>query len=209
MTVDVALSTIVNGDDLLNGSWIDGKSTPACSIPSVPYLGIYGHYRYSVSMVDAAQIGSYLDFWEGLASGSGGGAGLVATSGGGQSASGPGTFPLDFSDATNGRLSFITPSGRMNAFKYACASFMNSTCVGCVFTGNFNGATWKNATITNASFSGNLRAATSPTRARRRRNVFWNLHQLQPPMPLISLPAGTTTAIGCSFTGSSFKSLSP
>jgi hypothetical protein len=58
-----------------------------------------GHYRYTIKLIDITQIGSYMDFWQGLGGGGGAGAGnggggggggssLVATSGGIQSQSG-------------------------------------------------------------------------------------------------------------------------
>ena len=50
-------------------------------IPLLPYMDTAngvpggGHFRYSVTLINQSQVGSYLDFWEGLASGGGGGAG--------------------------------------------------------------------------------------------------------------------------------------
>ena len=87
-------------------------------VPVWPYLNApqaptAGHYRYTVKLIDIAQIGSYLDFWEGLGGGSGGsssGAALVATSGGNQSTAGSQTgiaSPL----TTLGDLYVYGPSG--------------------------------------------------------------------------------------------------
>jgi hypothetical protein len=47
-----------------------------------------GHYRYSLKLISIAEIGSYMDFWQGLNGGGAGGSGtaLVATSGGAQAA---------------------------------------------------------------------------------------------------------------------------
>ncbi len=46
----------------------------AMMIPCDPYLKVpgAGHFRYTIKLINQSQIGSYLDFWEGLASGGGG-----------------------------------------------------------------------------------------------------------------------------------------
>lgn len=50
-----------------------------------------GHYRYTVSVINASVIGSFLDFWEGLASGGSGGGG--SSSGGAGMLAGAAGFP--------------------------------------------------------------------------------------------------------------------
>ena len=69
------------------------ESVEAELIPAKPFFGKFGHYRYGIKCVDIQEIASYLDFWEGLASGSSasggvGGGPLVATSGASLSTSG-------------------------------------------------------------------------------------------------------------------------
>ena len=56
--------------------WLDSAAAPDA-----------GHYRYTLHLIDIAEIGSYMDFWQGLGGGGGGGgqgSALVATSGGAQ-----------------------------------------------------------------------------------------------------------------------------
>ena len=59
-------------------------------IPVKPWMPGAGHYRYTIHVIDVAQIGDYLDFWEGL-SGSGGGSGGGATLVGGTGSGAAGT----------------------------------------------------------------------------------------------------------------------
>ena len=73
---------------------IEAVLIPVTSTGTAPYLPGFGHYKYTISCVNIAQIASYLDFWAGNGGGSaagGGGAGtasgLVATSGGAVSTS--------------------------------------------------------------------------------------------------------------------------
>ncbi len=68
----------------LNGIWII-MGIDAELIPCWPSLGPYGHYQYTLRLVNIEEVGSYMDFWAGLGGGSGGGGsatGIVATSGG-------------------------------------------------------------------------------------------------------------------------------
>lgn len=87
----VALSLPVYAPGLLNASWvieeINAELVPITHDNTFMAPGM-GHYKYTVRCVDINQIGSYLDFWQGLGgggSGGGGGAlsGIVPTSGGG------------------------------------------------------------------------------------------------------------------------------
>lgn len=93
MSLVVSLTLPTGGTAILNGTWVI-ESVEAELIPAKPYFGTFGHYRYTIRCVDIQEIASYLDFWEGLASGSsgasglGGGGPLVATSGGALSTSG-------------------------------------------------------------------------------------------------------------------------
>ena len=59
MTLPVAFTTLVDVDSRLNGNWII-EEINASLIPAVPYLGTFGHYRYTVKMVDIQEVGSYL-----------------------------------------------------------------------------------------------------------------------------------------------------
>ena len=79
---------------ILNGNYFI-EEVQAQLIPVDPYLDSTpapgaGHYRYKVKLINTAQIGSYMDFWEGMGSGIGGGSGgaVVATSGGAVSSTG-------------------------------------------------------------------------------------------------------------------------
>lgn len=93
-TLTLNLLTPTGAASLLNGDWIVEEVT-AELIPARPYMrhpgsALWGHFKYTFHLVNKQEIGSYLDFWEGLGGGSsaaGGGAGtgsaLVATSGGG------------------------------------------------------------------------------------------------------------------------------
>lgn len=78
----------------LNGDWyveeVRAEFIPQSNQTAAPYLDSLaapgaGHYRYTLKLIDVAQIGSYLDWWlqSGGGSGGGGSVGLVATSGGG------------------------------------------------------------------------------------------------------------------------------
>ncbi len=64
------------------GSYLD-TDHPYLDSPSAPGAG---HYRYTITVINASVIGSYLDFWEGLASGGSGGSSGGATGGGGSPA---------------------------------------------------------------------------------------------------------------------------
>ncbi len=74
--IQAAFITGPNPDDA--NPWLDQSAVPGA-----------GHYKYTVTVINATVIGSYLDFWEGLASGGGTSAG----SGGGGSAGGIGGGP--------------------------------------------------------------------------------------------------------------------
>ena len=72
--------------DAVNGNYYV-EEIRAELVPIYPYLdpGVPGggHYRYTQKLINVAQIGSYMDFWQSMAGGGGGGAiPLVATSGG-------------------------------------------------------------------------------------------------------------------------------
>lgn len=82
--------------DVLNGDYYV-EEVRAELVPTYPWLDNpnavgAGHYRYTVKVIDVAQIGSYMDFWLRQGGGSGGSGGsvgaLVATSGGGTPSSG-------------------------------------------------------------------------------------------------------------------------
>jgi hypothetical protein len=85
MFLPVSLSNPTGGTATLNGNWVIEEIT-AKFLLAKPYFGLYGHYRYTVKMVDISEIGSYLDFWKGMGGGSSGGSAgvgaLVPTSGG-------------------------------------------------------------------------------------------------------------------------------
>lgn len=64
---------------LMNGNWLIQEVSGAL-MPTNPWMDQSivpsgGHYRYSVTVISAAVIGSYLDFWQGLGGGSGGSSG--------------------------------------------------------------------------------------------------------------------------------------
>lgn len=79
---------------ILNGTYfiqeVRGELIPGATFPWINQAVVPGggHYRYTVSLINIAQIGDYLDFWEGINGGGGSGGGgsagsnLVATSGG-------------------------------------------------------------------------------------------------------------------------------
>jgi hypothetical protein len=86
MTLTFDLSRPTGYADLLNGDWVIEELTGEL-FPNKKLFDFIGHYHYSVRLINKQEIGSYLDFWEGLG-GSGGGSdasGLVATTGGGLS----------------------------------------------------------------------------------------------------------------------------
>lgn len=56
-----------------------------------------GHFRYTITVLNVAQIGTWLNFWQGLTGSGGGGAGLIGGSGGGGL---PGTPPFSVSQWT-------------------------------------------------------------------------------------------------------------
>lgn len=69
LTIDLTLPTGAVG--VVNGVWVIEEinaDIEACEIQGLA-PGI-GHYKYTFSVVDIQEIGSYLDFWEGLAGGS-------------------------------------------------------------------------------------------------------------------------------------------
>jgi len=66
---------------LMNGSYVV-QEVSGQLVPTADYVGPNGHYEYTVRVIDQAQVGTWLDFWQGLSSGGGGGGGsLVAGSG--------------------------------------------------------------------------------------------------------------------------------
>lgn len=84
---------------------------------SDPGIGLAGHYKYSLKLINIAQIGSDLDFWQGIGGGGTGGSGsggaLVATSGGSQSTN-PGQAGLPSPLTTKGDLwGFDTTNDRI------------------------------------------------------------------------------------------------
>jgi hypothetical protein len=67
---------------------VEGELVPVDWNVADPYLPGFGHYRYTVTCFNVAQIGSWQDFWKGRGGsggggGGGGGAVLAATTGGG------------------------------------------------------------------------------------------------------------------------------
>jgi hypothetical protein len=90
MNLPLELLYPAGGTALLNGNWVI-EEINAELVPVEFWIGDGGgHFRYTIKSVNIQEIGSYLDFWEGLGgggSGGGGVSGLVATSGGGLTAS--------------------------------------------------------------------------------------------------------------------------
>lgn len=90
------LGTAINGTYYIEE--VRGELIPTWPyIDSVPVPG-GGHYKYTLRLINVAQIASYMDFWEqrggGGSAGGGSGAALVATSGGALSTSGTFGSPL-------------------------------------------------------------------------------------------------------------------
>lgn len=96
LTVLLTAPLIAGSSPILNGQWIvqsmEVVLVPVGSSGASPWLlaPTYGHYRYSVKVVNIQIISDWLDFWNGGGGGSGGSGGvgggdLVATSGGGGS----------------------------------------------------------------------------------------------------------------------------
>jgi hypothetical protein len=88
-TVTVALTGPAGA--IVNGSYFVEEVRGALLCNVLPWMNQTvvpggGHYRYTLKLINVAQIGSYMDFWQGINSGGGaGGSGaLVATSGGAQ-----------------------------------------------------------------------------------------------------------------------------
>lgn len=101
----------------LNGTWIV-MGIDAELVPCYPTLGPYGHYEYTLHLVNIEESGSYMDFWAGLGGGgSGGGSGgsglLVATSGGAQTST-PSSLQLQTNGVTNGSQVLLNLAGGTN-----------------------------------------------------------------------------------------------
>jgi len=74
----IAITTPANAATQLNGSYVIQEITGEL-VPCYPYMETndpvtvgYGHYRYTVKIINVNQIGSYLEFWEGLGGGASG-----------------------------------------------------------------------------------------------------------------------------------------
>lgn len=71
LTVSISLPT--GFGTLVNGNWfieeIQAEQLPVSSSGMTPYLPGFGHYKYTIKVVNVAQIGSYMDFWKQLAGG--------------------------------------------------------------------------------------------------------------------------------------------
>jgi hypothetical protein len=79
VALDATAQPVIAG--LLNGSYVV-QEVSGQLVPTADYVGQNGHYEYTVRVIDQAQVGTWLDFWQGLSSGGGSGSGtLVAGSG--------------------------------------------------------------------------------------------------------------------------------
>ena len=84
----ISLSSPNNAPALINASWfiqeIRAEVVPVYGEDGASdrWLPGGGHFRYTVTCIDVAQIGSWLDFWLGLSGGSGDGGGSTAVGGG-------------------------------------------------------------------------------------------------------------------------------
>jgi uncharacterized protein YjbI with pentapeptide repeats len=137
---------------LVNGTWFI-QELRAKMIPAQPYMPGFGHYKYTVTCIDTAQIGSWIAFWEGLGGSSSGGS--QGSIGSGSLAPTSSSFPLDFSDATLENHTFAaadTPHGQ----SYQLASFLDGTYDGSTFTGRFSGAVFKNASLRGCTLTGDF-----------------------------------------------------
>ncbi len=110
-----ALGTVFNGTYFI-------EEVSAELVPVYPWLDSpgavdAGHYRYTLHLIDIAEIGSYMDFWEGLGGGGGGGgqgSALVATSGGATPApSVNASYPLGVVVKTASYTALDTDSGML------------------------------------------------------------------------------------------------
>jgi len=85
----ISMLSPANAPTLINGSWfiqeIKAEVVPVYGDDGASdrWLPGGGHFRYTVTCIDVAQIGSWLDFWLGLSSGGGGSAGGSAVFPGG------------------------------------------------------------------------------------------------------------------------------
>jgi hypothetical protein len=82
----VGIAALVNGNYAVQE--VRGELVPTGGEGT--YIGApgAGHFRYTVTVINVAQIGTWLDFWQDLASGGGGGAGLIGGAGGSVSGGG-------------------------------------------------------------------------------------------------------------------------
>jgi hypothetical protein len=80
----------------VNGSpaWVIQEITGEM-IPVADYIPGAGHFRYTVRAINAAQVGSYLDFWESLGGGSSSGGSSNAYGGGAQQSTNAPINPID------------------------------------------------------------------------------------------------------------------
>lgn len=80
----LTLATPVGFAALVNGAWVV-QEVSAEWLPRKPYIdnalappgSQYGHFKYTVRVIDAAQIGDFIGFWRGLAGKGGGGSAVV------------------------------------------------------------------------------------------------------------------------------------
>ena len=98
--VTVLMATPSGFASLVNGQWCV-QEVNARWIPKKPYIdpdvaGIgVGHFRYTLRVIDVAQIGDFVDFWEGLAGQGSGGSASVIGSGGSLTSLSSGDAALD------------------------------------------------------------------------------------------------------------------
>ncbi len=106
MTLPVSLTAPTGATTLLNGDWMIEEVKADLVPTNSPYLGINGHYEYTISLVDIQQTVGYLDFWQGMGGasqgGSGSGGALVSTGGGAQSTAGQPSLNLETNGTANG-----------------------------------------------------------------------------------------------------------
>ncbi len=103
MVLTAVLTKPIGASALLNGDWLIESIDASLIEPAkVPYLTpVLGHYRYTVSCVNVAQIGSWLDYWNGGGGGGGGNSSLVATSGGAVGTGAQPALALEVNGAAN------------------------------------------------------------------------------------------------------------
>lgn len=119
--LDIEMLSPDNAPELINGDWfiqeIQAEVVPIYGPngESDRWLPNGGHFKYTVTCIDVAQIGSWLQFWLGLSNGGGGGGGGSAVFPGGGSlgpASASGTFG-GVNEQTADYTALATDNGRI------------------------------------------------------------------------------------------------